>query len=421
MQSVQIDPQAPELTREVYVARQPIFSPDKSLYAYELLYRSSLNNAFDGEDSTVATSRVIANTYFTIGLDRLVGNRRAFINFDRRMLVEGFAEMLPSKSLVIEILEAVEPDEEVLQACRRVKKRGYMLALDDFVLMDGYAGLLQLADIVKVDFRLVRPETHGSLAGELKKFDLQLLAEKVETEEEFQRAGYLGYTLFQGFFFSKPQIITGKHLPAYKQNYMRVLREVTRPEPNLDEVLKAMKTETSLVHQFLRYINSPLFALTREVRSLRQALAMLGWKRVRRWVSLAILSGLAASKPQQLLVNAFVRATFCESLGPLLGWEDRDSDLFLLGMYSLVDAVLDRPTDEVIEGVHLPEDIRSALLDEPSHTPIPGKVLALARGYERAEWDAVEESAAALHISPDETARRYRKAVEAADEIFSFV
>ena len=198
---------------EVYVARQPIFTSSRELYAYELLYRSSPVNAFDGEDSTVATSRVIANTYFAIGLDRLVGKHRSFINFDRQMLVGGEAESLAGPSVVIEILETVEPDEEVLDACRRIRTRGSLLALDDFVCADGFVPLLELADIVKVDIQAADPGEVAASVRAVPGVPRRLLAEKVESDAEFQRAIELGYSLFQGYFLGRPQVVASTKVP----------------------------------------------------------------------------------------------------------------------------------------------------------------------------------------------------------------
>ncbi len=401
------------------MARQPILRPDGRIFAYELLYRSSANNAFDGEDPSVATARVIANSYLSIGMDRLVGNHRAFINFDRHMLVEGYARLLPERTLTVEILETVEPDDEVIEACRKIKDYGYSLALDDFVCANRYSRFLDVADVVKLDFRLNTAEELSPVARELLDRRLLLLAEKVETREQLGQAVAVGCKLIQGYYFSKPEVVSHRQIPAYKRNYLRVLRAANRSDPDLGEIEHTMKFEASLVHEFLRLVNSPVFCPRGELRSLRQALAYLGWVQVRKWVALVTLAGAAGNKPHELMVDLFIRGTFCEALSEPLGLTKRSSELFLLGMYSGLDALLDQPMSAVIAEIQVADDIRDALLGEsPGIAPL-NSLLSLAIGYERADWENVERHTAALKLEMATVAQVYEQSVEHANEAFA--
>lgn len=402
----------------VYVARQPILNRDQGLFGYELLYRSSLKNAFDGIDPTQATSQLISNSYLTIGVDRLVANNRAFINFDREMLVKGYAAMLPERSVVVEILESVQPDPEVIQACRDLKSRGYQLALDDFVCEAGYEPLVELADIIKVDFRMTSEPTQAEFSSLYGGRGIKMLAEKVETQEEFLRALEMGYDYFQGYFFSKPTIIIGRQVPGFKLNYLRIIKEINNPQLNFDRIEEIIKYEASLVHKLLRYINSASFGLRRQINSIRHALSLLGERELRKWVALAALTGLAGDKPQQLVVNAVIRGRFCELISVDLGLLQRQSELFLTGMFSLLDAILDMPMEEVVAEVQLTDDVRDTLLGRTPATRGLKESLELARAYEVADWAAIERIAESLNLRPGTVAETYVDSVEWADGVF---
>ena len=405
-------------SEEVFVARQPILDADEHLYAYELLYRSSRENAFDGSDSSQATSRVISNSLLTIGIDRLVRGHRAFINFDRNMLVNGYAALLPSKAVVVEILEDVEPDEEVVAAVGQLKQQGYLLALDDFVGTDGYDRLIDLADIIKVDFRLTSPGQQARFARRYGARGIRMLAEKVETRDEFHQARQMGYQLFQGYFFSRPSIVAGKQVPGFKLNYLRVLKEISSPQLDYRKVEGIVKYEASLVHKLLRYVNSARFGSNREIGSIRHALALLGETEIRKWISLVALTGLAGDKPRQLVVTAVIRGRFCELIAPRIGLGRRQQEMFLMGMFSLLDAVLDRPMEEIVAEVHLESDLRDTLLEKPSAPSRLRGALAIVQAVEAADWPAVERDAEASGTTLADVSEFYLDSVDWADAIF---
>lgn len=403
---------------EVFVARQPIFDDQFKVFGYELLFRSGAVNAYDGTDSSRATSQVITTSFFTLDMQRVVGGKLAFLNFDRELLLRDCVSLLPKRMAAVELLESVRPDQEVIAACRRIKERGYLLALDDVVSLNGIEPLLEVADIIKVDFRKAPPSEQARLARCGRQRGIQMLAEKLETQEELERARELGYDLFQGFFLARPIIIAGREIPALKLHYLQVLQEIVRPEldyPRLEEIIRQ---EVSLSYKQLRYINSAAFGWRKPIQSVRQALVLLGENACRKWLSLVALPALAQDKAEELVILAVLRARFCESLADWVGLAGRRSEMFFLGMFSLLDAMLDRPLAEVLSGIALASDVRQALLGKAGPGSRTADLLALVLSHEAADWGAVEEVASRLSVPNEAVATLYIQAAEWADQVF---
>ena len=402
---------------EVYVARQPILTEKQKLFGYELLYRSGQGNAYDGTDPSEATSRVIANSYLTIGMERLTGDRLAFINFDRDMLVGGGLGLLPEKPLVVEVLEGTTPDQEVVAACRDLKQSGHLIALDDVVSDTGLESFTEVADIIKVDFQQATADAQEQLARRYGKLGIKMLAEKVETHADFKAALEMGYTLFQGYFFSRPRIVAARDVPAVRRNYVRVLQEISHPELDFARIEEVIKSDLQLVHRLLRYVNSAGFGLRGEIRSIIHAIALLGETELRKWVSLVVLCGLAHDKPPQLILNSVVRSRFCELVSTRAGLAHRSSELFLMGMFSLLDAVLDQPMERALSDIHLADDIRETLLGKHPATQGIKEVLDLARAYEEADWCAMDALSRSLGVPLGVLSDAYMVAVSLSDRI----
>jgi EAL and modified HD-GYP domain-containing signal transduction protein len=282
----------------------------------------------------------------------------------------------------------------------------------------GYEPLVELADIIKVDFRMTSEPTQSEFSSLYGGRGIKMLAEKVETQEEFLRALEMGYDYFQGYFFSKPAIIIGRQVPGFKLNYLRIIKEINNPQLDFDRIEEIIKYEASLVHKLLRYINSASFGLRRQINSIRHALSLLGERELRKWVALAALTGLAGDKPQQLVVNAVIRGRFCELISVDLGLLQRQSELFLTGMFSLLDAILDMPMEEVVAEVQLTDDVRDTLLGRTPATRGLKESLELARAYEVADWAAIERIAESLNLRPGTVAETYVDSVEWADGVF---
>ncbi|MCX8043341.1 MAG: HDOD domain-containing protein [Desulfobacterota bacterium] len=292
--------------------------------------------------------------------------------------------MVPKNAIAVEILETVEPDAEVIKACRELKAAGYQMVLDDFVFHERYRPFVELADIIKVDFMATDAAQRKELLKECKALPVQFLAEKVETQETFEEAFEAGYSLFQGYFFSKPKIVTGRDIPGSKINYLRVLHEVNRPDAEFERIEEIIKRDVSLSYKLLRFINSAFFQFSVKVESIKHALILLGLKEIKKWVSVVALSSMGFDKPQELLTLSLIRARFCELLAAQVGLEKRAADLFMTGLFSLIDALIDRPMHVVLSDLPIAEDVKQALLGKDN--PLRD-VFGLVVAYERAEWN----------------------------------
>jgi EAL and modified HD-GYP domain-containing signal transduction protein len=399
---------------DVFVARQPIFDRRQRLCGYELLYRSGGENRYVETDGDKASLAVIRNTLLVIGSERITGGRRAFINFTRSLLLDGSAFYLPKDLAVIEILEDVVADEPLVDACRKIKERGYLLALDDFILKGNKNNpLLDLADIIKIDFLQTNPIMRKFI---VKRFTgnnrVKLLAEKTETREDFHEARDLGYHYFQGYFFSKPVVISTKDIPGYKLHYMQILREINRKELNFDTLRQLIEKETSLTYKLLKYINSAFFGLRQKVTSIKQALALLGEEEIKKWVSLAVLVDLGRDEPEELARVSILRARFCEGLASRVGLAAQKSELFLLGMFSLMEVFLGRPMEEILDGMPLSDSLKGALLGEMNGYR---KVLELVLRYESADWEGVAQWASQIRLNEAVIPQIYAEAIQVAE------
>lgn len=399
-----------------YVARQPILDSESKLFAYELLFRSGLKNLFEQTDGDQATGRVIADSFLLFSIEEMTGRTKAFINFTRRLLVQDYALVLPKDWIVVEVLEDVAPDAEVIAACRRLKDQGYLLALDDFVYAPEFEPLLDLADIVKVDFTVSGPAQRAEMAEKFTARNIALLAEKVETKEEFQEARDLGYSYFQGYFFSRPTIISRQDVPATKLQHLRLLQEINKADLDFEKLEDLIRMEMSLTYKLLRLVNSAAFPHTTETVSVKQALGRLGEVEVRKWMSLLILTGMSVDKPTELLVTSLIRARFCELAAPHVGLESRRSELFLLGLFSLLDAMVDRPLGELLDEIMVAEDIKRALLGEKNKLRY---LLGLIVAFERGRWRVLPSLAAKVGLAEDELPEIYQEAVSWPHEIIS--
>jgi c-di-GMP-related signal transduction protein len=403
---------------DVFVARQAIFDRTLRIYGYELLFRSRLTDHYDGSDGALATLQVITDSFLTIGAGKILGGRQAFINCPQSLLADERLEVLPRSTTVIEVLESVRPEPEVIAACRHLKDQGFRLALDDFTGQPGYEELIDLADFIKVDFRDVPKRARATICKKYGKRGIRMLAEKVETRLEFQEALDFGYDYYQGHFFARPSIIVGREIRGYRLNYLNILKEIHQPEINHRRIAELIQLEVSLTHRLLRFVNSAGFERPRRVGSIGEAVSLLGDDGIRKWVWLAALPELAADKPGELIISATIRARFCELIGPLAGLSNRQSDLFLIGMLSLLDAMLDRPLEELLTELRLAGDMEEALLSKGSPGNSLAIVYAMVRAYEAAEWDDVAECARVLRMPEGSLPELYRQSIAWAERMF---
>jgi EAL and modified HD-GYP domain-containing signal transduction protein len=320
--------------------------------------------------------------------------------------------LLPSGQAVVEVLETVQPDDLVIAACERLKIAGYLIALDDVVANDPRQALIPLADILKVDFARTTREERAALVKGNGLFRCRMLAEKVETREEFFAARDMGFVYFQGYYFRHPEVLKTREIPANRVNYLRLLEAVSQPELDLRDLERLIKSEASVLYRLLRYLNSPMFAFATEVHSVRHALTILGEREARRWIRLVALLSAGMQKASDLVLCALVRARFCELLSPKV--RQADSDLFLVGLVSMMDAILDVPMSQVLEQIPLDQDTKAVLLGGTGRLR-PMYQLMLAQ--EAGDWESARESAAHLRISESEVAELWWQAMKWARQV----
>jgi EAL and modified HD-GYP domain-containing signal transduction protein len=393
-----------------YVARQPIFDCEQRVFGYELLFRDSLENCFIGDADEA--SRATLDRSLVMGLDVLCDGRRAFVNCTRDTLIKGLVTLLPSTSTIIEILESVPSDPDVMAACQSLKQQGYMIALDDYVADDPRAPLAEMADIIKVDLQLTTEEQRGELVRQFGPWRCRMLAEKVETQSEFVQARDQGFVYFQGYFFRRPEMMGTHDMPANRLNYVRMLQQVSRPELDVPGLERLVKQEASICYRLLRYLNSAAFGFRKEIHSVRHALSLLGERDLRRWVRLIAAVGAGQDKTSDLVLSALVRGRFCELLAPKV--PHGESDLFLMGLLSLIDAMLESPMETVLEKIPVDAATKSVLLGQPS---VLRPVFQLMLAHESGEWEAAGALSEGLRLDADDVAACYWQAQQWAREL----
>ena len=383
---------------DVFVARQPIFSRSREVFAYELLFRANdLQDKFDGTEGTSATMQVLANSLLSIGLENLVDRKKAFINFNYGLLASDLHSMLPPGQIVLEILESVEPTPELVARCRELRARGFTVALDDFTGEPGLEPLVEIADLIKLDVQRTSQAEQERMIRAYQPRGIAMLAEKVETCAEFEQAQRAGYDYFQGFFFARPALVRGHHIPAARFNCLRMLQEMQKEDLDFGRLATMISQDLSFSYKLLRHVNSALFSHRTEICSIGQSLTILGEAGVRHWVALVALPQLAKNKPGELVAHSLVRASFCERLARLAG-AGQSAQGFLAGLFSLLDALLDVPLEEALVEVGVGPAISGALLGTVREQDALRNVYLLATKYEVCDWNAVLALASKLGI-----------------------
>lgn len=399
------------------LARQPILNKDEKVQGYELLFRDSIEEERFNSDFEGGT-RSIIDTLNVMGLDVVCDGRLAFINCTQEMLLKEFFLLLPAGKTVVEIQESVAAEDSVIAACDRLKLEGYRIALDNFMPGDHREALLPYADYLKVDIRRMAPEHSAALASYAARYEGKccLVAEKVETRLQFLNALKDGFTLFQGYFFRHPERMRARHIPANQAGQLRLLKAVSAPEIDLDAIEELIKQDASLCYRLLRYLNSPLLGIKSTVQSVRHGITLLGEQELVRWVRMATTLIMGQEKCSDLVLASLVRARFCELIAPKVN--HGSCDLFLIGMFSLMDAILEVPMGIVVEGLAFDADTRAALLEMKTGKPTaisPLYEMMVAR--EEGEWDVVARHAKKLNLSLPFVNRAFNEAVSWAHQM----
>ena len=392
---------------DFFIGRQQILDVNLNTFAYEILFRGKNFDLTISEGATKATNQVISDALLEIGLNEIVGKHKAFINFTTQNILDKTPLNLPKDRIVVEVLESVKIDERVINRLEEFSRAGYTIALDDFVLTDEWKPLLKFANIIKLDVLAGSLAETKFLIDQLKPYNLILLAEKVETHQDFQQLKAWGCTLFQGFFFSKPNIVEGKRLGVNQTSAIQLLAAVNKIDVSIEELCSVIARDVGLSYKLLHYINSSFFALPVKIESIRQAIVFIGMSEIKRWINILALSSMS-NKPVAVLQISLIRAKMCELIARQLG-EDTDR-FFLMGMLSCVDSLLDIPLERALVQLPLTKEIADAILSKKG---IAGEVLQFVIGYERWELTVSQFKA----IEPQNIANIYLDSINWARNV----
>jgi EAL and modified HD-GYP domain-containing signal transduction protein len=401
------------------IARQPILTADENVFGYELLFRENQQDDHFTSDVENATGTTI-ETLNVIGLDVLCDGRRAFLNFTHHMLLEEYFSLLPPDEVVVEVQENIPVDEDVVKACQRLKLRGYAMALDNFVLGDAREELVPYADFIKVDTKDGTGPEVTAIAGRYASEQCRMVAQKVETRQDLSKAKRDGFTLFQGYFFRHPETMRARQIPANQATYLLLLQAISKPEADFLEIENLIKREPSLCYRLLRYLNSPLLGMSAPVSSVRHALNLLGERELVRWIRMATTLVVGREKSSDLVLASLVRARFCELLAPKM--KHVESDVFLMGMLSLMDAILEVPIGVVIEKLSLEPNTKAQLLGGKTGAQTPlSPIYDLMVAREAGDWEKITNLGKKLNLSLAFMNSSYNEAMRWARQMTSSV
>lgn len=397
-----------DIFEAVFVARQPIFDRKLAIWGYELLFRHSAEAATAQVlDQDQATAKVIADG-FVLASTGVASDKRLLINFPRNLLLQEAALALPHQVCVVEILETVEPTQDIVDVLRKTKKAGYTLALDDFVGQEGYEDILRLADIVKVEVLNQTPEELRALTQRLQQYGCKLLAEKVEDKKTLDLLMDLGYHYFQGFYFSRPEIMPGRKISASSLAKVQLIRELAKEDYEIKDLARIISTDVSLSYRLLNYLNSPAFGMRRTIDSIHQAVTILGSRNTRQWLMVVTLSDLNPSpRVAEIGFQCVQRGRFFEQAAVKGIVRHAPEGMFLLGLLSRLDALLGLRMREILKQMPLETEIKNALEEVPSALCI---WLDLALAVEHADWETANELLDSLNIELKQAALLYNQA-----------
>ncbi|MCV9880320.1 EAL and HDOD domain-containing protein [Brenneria izbisi] len=401
-----------------FVARQPILNQRLQTVAYELFFRIDVTNKFPDVSAEFATAQLISDQFLTSPLTKLVGEKLCYVNFPYEMLITGQAEILPPDKVVIEILESAVPDNELLLEIKKMKRKGFIFALDDFTMSSEWNRFLPFVDIIKFDLNQSTFDEIESFINKTKHHNLTYLAEKVEKHEQYLQSKKIGISLFQGYFFSVPEVMKSKRLINNSNSTINLLKEINQPELNYARIEELICADLSLYYKLMRYVTNikynTRFGITASAMPFRAIAILLGQKELKRFVSLVSITNCNAKKPSELYRTSLIRARLLELLHLKLEDEGDATEAFLCGLLSLLDAVLDYPMPLLLSEITLSDKINQALLHNIGEFAV---YLTVAYEYEQQEWDHLSDYLDCLEINETDFFHMIMKATQWADEI----
>lgn len=402
----------------MYIARQPIFDDQREIYGYELLFRSSEeSNSFRRDVSSTAATATVLGGLFEEGMDTVVDGKKAFVNFDYDFLMSDTVELIDPSVLVVEVLEDVAVDYFLVKRLEDLKSKGYTIVLDDFLNEYDSYPLVTVADIIKYD---IRQSSFEDIESDVKLAISQnkiLLAEKIETKEEFLSAKNMGFKLFQGYFFLKPSIITKSNDKAViKEQYTRVLKELKKEEPSYQKLAEIIETDINLAYRFVKALSNKNSG--ESIYSIKTALIYMGFKDIERWINILMLKDIGTDKPTALINTSLVRFKFSEFIAKNSNYRKRKLEVSMMCLLSTLDSILDMPIDKALEGIALSEDIKEALINQ--NGPL-FPVLSIVIAYEKADWNKVNNLSETLKMDHNVIYRGYLDALKWAKEMMDIL
>lgn len=404
---------------EVFVARQPLFNRMEEVYGYELLYRHNNMNSFPNINGDQATTEVLINSFFNIGIDKLSDGKPCFINFTENLLELRLPTYFQPRNIVIEILESVIPSQKIIDICIELKQLGYKLALDDFIFDKSnlYSqSLLLLADMIKVDFQQTTKETRTDLETLARKNNIELVAEKLETKEEYEQAKNKGYHYFQGYYFSRPLIMSTHDVPIYIHTYYKILELLNDEDPDINRISKLIEQDISLSYKLLKLINTLGYGMKQKVTSIKNAIIYIGLIELQKWIYVLTVrenewkNGISF----EVMLNCLIRSKMCESVAKLIPGRQEYGSFFLTGMFSLMDTIMNRDMATILSDLPLDETIVQALSGEKN---IQRDVLQLVIAAETADWTGIGLGCKELNIQEKELFKEYAESISWAKKL----
>ena len=371
----------------VFIGRQPIYDRKQNVFAYELLFRNSEANFARIDNQDRATSELIINALTEFGLSNILGDKPGFINLTRNFITGSLPLPSEPNRLILEILEDIEIDQSILHGIHRLKQEQYRIALDDFIFQPHLRPLVEIADIIKIDLTALDGSQLEQHVTELSSYPVKLLAEKVETHEEYQRCIDLGFEYFQGYFLCKPNVMSSNRTPANRMALLKLLARISDPELELEQIEALIAQDVTLSYRLLRYINSSQYSVTKNITSIKHAVMLLGLQMVRSIACLIVMSSID-DKPQELFVTALIRANLCQLIAKELGYAQQSATFFTVGLFSVIDAIMDQPMETVLSQLPLDTEISNAIL---KHEGVMGQILRISIAHERGDWDTLAE------------------------------
>jgi EAL and modified HD-GYP domain-containing signal transduction protein len=403
-----------------YVARQPILDKEKKLFAYELLLRDSLENIFPSNvNDEEATAKIIEGLEFNLGLESLTQGSLAFINFTHDSIINGYALLLDKDKIVVEILETAKPSKRLLAACIDLKEKGYSIALDDYEHNPIWKHFFPYVDIIKLDYTLTSEQQFHEILTALKPYPgIKLLAEKIETHSDFQHALSIGCEYFQGYFFSRPEVIKTVAFNPSQVAVVNLSSEINKDKPDIKNITSIFEDDVNLSFKLLRYVQSPTFKRVAAIETIKQAILVLGHVELKRFISLLFTAQFSLGKPQELTVMALTRGRFCELMVKETLPTHSQSSAFLIGLLSLIDAMVDGNIQDLMDKLPLHKDMKDAIINRKGESAY---FLKLCELFEKANWPEIEHFCLKIKVNPEQSSSLFQQSLKWADQRISAI